>query len=472
MSARRNQAPTVTLTSPASGATFTAPATITLTATASDADGSVAAVDFYSGSTLLGSASTSPYSWSWTNVAAGGYSVSAVARDNLGASSSPSAVDITVTAPPPGGLPVPWLSSDIGAPALSGSATYSAGVFTVGAAGIDIWGTADQFRFVYQPLTGDGEIVAQVASLQPTDPWAKAGVMVRETLTAASEYAFVAVTPANGLAFQRRSATGGSSVGTSGGTGAAPYWVRLVRAGSTFSAYMSTTGSGWTLIATDTLSMAATVYVGLAVTSHNAQALTTATFANVALNAGTVNVPPSVTLTSPTAGARFSAPATIAIAASASDADGTIASVTFYAGSSVIGTDTTSAYGVTWSNVAAGTYNLTAVAVDNRGASTVSSGISITVDPTGTFPRQLVFTASSNQSTSVDSYRMDFFLSGSTSAIRTQNLGKPAPDVNGDITVDISTIVQGLPAGTYFITVTAIGSAGSAQSAPSPTFTR
>src|SRR5262249_51611526 len=155
-------------------------------ATASDADGSVAAVDFYSGTTLLGSDTTSPYSWSWTNVAAGSYSVSAVARDNLGAASSPSAVNITVTAtpPPPGGLPTPWLSSDIGAPALTGSAAYATGVFTVGAAGLDIWGAADQFRFVYQSLTGDGEIVAQVTALQPTDPWAKAGVMIRETLAA------------------------------------------------------------------------------------------------------------------------------------------------------------------------------------------------------------------------------------------------------------------------------------------------
>jgi hypothetical protein len=145
--------------------------------------------------------------------------------------------------------------------------------------------------------------------------------------------------------------------------------------------------------------------------------------------------------------------------------------VTFYAGSTLIGTDTTSAYGVTWSNVAAGAYTLTAVAVDNGGASSVSGGVLITVDPAVALPRQLIFTASTNHSTSVDSYRMDFFPVGSTSAIRTQNLGKPNP-VNGDIAVDIATLVQGLPAGNYFVTVTAIGPGGNAQSAPSPTFNR
>jgi hypothetical protein len=78
-------------------------------------------------------------------------------------------------------LPAPWTPVDIGAPVLRGAASAASETsFTVDAAGIDIWGTTDQFYFVNQPLSGDGEIVARVTSLTPTDPWAKAGVMFRE----------------------------------------------------------------------------------------------------------------------------------------------------------------------------------------------------------------------------------------------------------------------------------------------------
>ena len=93
-----NIAPTAALTSPANGATFTAPATISIAATASDSDGTVAKVDFFQGTTLLGSDTTSPYSFSWTNVPAGTYSIRAVATDNLGAVGNSGTASITVTA--------------------------------------------------------------------------------------------------------------------------------------------------------------------------------------------------------------------------------------------------------------------------------------------------------------------------------------------------------------------------------------
>ncbi len=63
-------------------------------------------------------------------------------------------------------LPAPWTSRDLGSPALAGSASAAGGTFTVAAGGIDIWGTSDQFHFVYQPLQGDVEVIARIASLQ------------------------------------------------------------------------------------------------------------------------------------------------------------------------------------------------------------------------------------------------------------------------------------------------------------------
>jgi chitinase len=89
-------APTVSLDAPASGALFTAPATITLAASAADAVGRVTKVDFYQGATLIGSASASPYTFAWTNVAAGSYSLTAVATNDAGQSATSAATAITV----------------------------------------------------------------------------------------------------------------------------------------------------------------------------------------------------------------------------------------------------------------------------------------------------------------------------------------------------------------------------------------
>jgi hypothetical protein len=96
-----NASPTVALTSPASGAAFTAPATINLTATAGDTDGTVSQVSFYAGATLLGTSTTAPYAFSWTNVAAGSYTLTAVARDNANATTTSSPVTVTVSVAPP-----------------------------------------------------------------------------------------------------------------------------------------------------------------------------------------------------------------------------------------------------------------------------------------------------------------------------------------------------------------------------------
>lgn len=191
-----NALPSVSITAPANGASFVAPASITIDATASDSDGTVSSVAFYQGTTLLGTDTTSPYSFAWTNVAAGSYSLTAVATDNAGATKTSTAVAITVNNPG--------------------------------------------------------------------------------------------------------------------------------------------------------------------------------------------NVAPTASITSPTAGATFSAPASITINANAADTDGTVSSVAFYQGTTLLGTDTTSPYSFAWTNVAAGTYSLTARATDNGGATGTSSAVSVTVNASGT----------------------------------------------------------------------------------------
>jgi chitinase len=186
--------PTVAINSPENSTSFTAPANIVITATAADADGTVARVDFYNGSTLLGTATASPYSFAWNNVTAGSYTITAKATDNAGGTSTSAAISITINS---------------------------------------------------------------VANINPT-----------------------------------------------------------------------------------------------------------------------------IAITAPAINATYTTPATVVIAAAAADANGTIAKVDFYNGTTLLGTSTTAPYNFTWSNVAAGTYTLTAKATDNAGGSATSAPVAITVTAT------------------------------------------------------------------------------------------
>src|SRR5206468_2033537 len=94
-----NQPPTVSLTAPANGSTYTAPATVALSAAATDSDGTIQRVEFYSGGALLGTATAAPYSFTWSGVPAGAYTLKAIAYDNTGAQTSSPTVGITVKAP-------------------------------------------------------------------------------------------------------------------------------------------------------------------------------------------------------------------------------------------------------------------------------------------------------------------------------------------------------------------------------------
>ena len=241
--------------------------------------------------------STNATSWSWnfgdgntstlqnpsnTYLKAGTFTASLIASGPGGASTAKT-VTITVKADNTA-LPAPWLQKDIGTVSLAGSASYTNGAYTIKGAGTDIWGNNDSFHFVYQSLTGDGTIVAQVSSLTNTNAWAKSGVMIRESLDGNARHAMVALTPSYGVAFQRRAVTAGLSAHTAGTVAAkAPYWVKLVRSGNMFTAYQSANGTTWTKVGSATINMITNVYVGLALTSHNATVLNTTTLNNVVI---------------------------------------------------------------------------------------------------------------------------------------------------------------------------------------------
>ncbi len=160
-----------------------------------------------------------------------------------------------------------------------------AGTYTMSGAGTDVWDTADEFRYAYKQLSGAGSISAQVLSVQNTNGWAKAGVMIRETLNPGSKHAFVCVTPSNGVASQHRPATDSSSVNWNEGGITAPHWVKLERdATGRFTAYHSANGVNWEPIEgaeSPLISMSPNVYIGLALTSHTPGVACIAEFSNV-----------------------------------------------------------------------------------------------------------------------------------------------------------------------------------------------
>jgi len=169
----------------------------------------------------------------------------------------------------------------------------SPGNIVMSGTGTDIFGTSDQGRFAYKSLTGDGSIVARVDSLANTNAWAKAGVMIRETLNAGSSWAYIVYGGTNGVHFQARlttdvSATSDTSLASlpTSQTGArAPVWVKVERKGNQFNGYYATdaAGSAWTPMAWNpqTITMTSTVYIGLAVTSHAANVACGARFSSV-----------------------------------------------------------------------------------------------------------------------------------------------------------------------------------------------
>jgi hypothetical protein len=138
---------------------------------------------------------------------------------------------------PTGALLEPWQHQDVGAVSAAGSATYVDGVYTVTGSGADIWGTADEFHYVFRPnpsSTGDVELITHVDSVQNVNAWTKAGLMVRTSLDPSAIHASLFVSPGKGIAFQRRVAAGGTSVHTAGPAITAPVWLRLtVRGGCT-----------------------------------------------------------------------------------------------------------------------------------------------------------------------------------------------------------------------------------------------
>ena len=169
---------------------------------------------------------------------------------------------------------------------------------TIVGRGDDIWDAADQFQYAYTTLMMNGSMTVKVESLANTDPWTKAGIMIRETLDPGSAFAGVYfATTSNGVRFQARAmadqgATSDSSVATAEQKAVTlPVWLKIERMFPMINAYYSTDGVTFVPMAWNPqvipMSPAAPVHIGLAVTSHSGAATyATAEFSEITSDGG------------------------------------------------------------------------------------------------------------------------------------------------------------------------------------------
>lgn len=188
--------------------------------------------------------------------------------------------------------------TDIGNPTVAGSSTIKDNSLIIIGGGADVWGTKDEFRYSFIEQKGDFIFTARIESLSPTHLYTKAGLMAREDLTDNCRHIFFQVFPDNsarnknngGYEFQYRSVKGEEMKAIyparAQGTPEFPVnypntWIRLQRSGDVFTGYYSPDGQSWKIYTTYTLKMPQKLYLGLAVTSHDAGKSTTAVFRDV-----------------------------------------------------------------------------------------------------------------------------------------------------------------------------------------------
>jgi hypothetical protein len=375
--AATNKAPSVSMTAPTTGASYSAPAVITLTANAADADGSITKVAFYRGTTLIGASTntSSPYSFVWSGVAAGTYSLTAKATDNSGATTTSTAVSITVATVAANTLVV--TSPANGAVVVGDTVTVN-GTY-VGDESTTVWAdNGDSTRLA--TLTGNA--FSAVLPLQPGANAVKV-TLVRRDKTSVTSNLSVTGAKLPAITFHPQS----------GQPPTEPANLTLnVNAFSPMGSISKVSFSqAGTVLSTATTEPYRYLWNNVLKGTYTITAEATDNLGYTASASTTVSVQgpnaiPMAALTSPVDGARFSAPASILLAASASDTDGSIAQVDFFGNGVLLSTTNVQPFQFNWMNVPSGSYSLVARATDNQGAMTSSAPVAITVAPANALP--------------------------------------------------------------------------------------
>lgn len=394
-----NAAPTASLTSPAANAVSVTPGSFTLSANAADPDGTIAKVEFYANNgtanTLIGTATTAPYSFSWTNVAAGNYTITAVATDNLGAATTSAAVSVTADAVPTVSLNSP----------LANAVSVAPGSFTLTASTASTTSTITKVDFYANNGTSN-TLIGTATAAPYSFTWSN---------VPAGSYSLTAVATdalgitATSVAVNVNSDQAPAVTLTSPAMGAqitSPNSFTLTATASSVTStivkvdFYANNGMSNTLVGTVAAAPYNFTWSNVPVGSYSLTAIATDAFGTATTSAATsvtaiANVPPAVSLTSPANGATVTAPGSFTLTATASSTTSAIAKVDFYANNGttnlLVGTATTAPYSFTWSNVALGSYTLSAVATDTLNATTTSTAVTVTVN-TGIAQAHYIYT--------------------------------------------------------------------------------
>ncbi|HEY8399951.1 MAG TPA: beta-1,3-glucanase family protein, partial [Cytophagaceae bacterium] len=343
--ASNNTPPEVSITAPADNASFEAPASINFTATATDTDGSVTKVAFYNGDQMLGEDDSAPYSFTWNNVNAGSYTITAVATDNEGATktSSPITVKVTIPQSPYGGTR--W-----NIPGTIEAENYDLGGQDVAYNDVTPNNEGGAYRndaVDIEAINGGGYNVGYIANGE----WLE--YMVNISTTGIYKIEAMVAAIADGKTF------------------------RLEMDGTIIGTFTVPNTGGWQnfqKIEMNDVELTSGPKVLRFVATSDEFNIDKMTFTFIPSNQ-----PPSITITAPAENTTYIAPASIAITATASDADGSISKVAFFSNGTILGEVSSSPYTFNLTNITEGSYTITATATDNQGSTTTSTPVNITV---------------------------------------------------------------------------------------------
>ena len=399
-----NAPPAVAITAPVNGATIAAGSTLNITATASDTDGTISKVEFYQGATKLGEDTSAPYAYSWASVPLGTYSLTAVAIDNDAGTNTSAAVSVTAE-------PAPW--------------SYTQNFDGLGTTGTSItalsgWNAGHFNPFVQQGTTGGNGLVTVTDPLTVDNGGAGTGTtpfLLNLGTTGSTDRAlgsFARTTPA-GDQFLQVAITNDSGApitsfvlsykGEQWRNSTTPVqqltmWFGNTNASNGFSAmpaftFNSPNNTGGntaidgnaagnfalitgTYVPASPIAAGSTFYLRWYDINDNGIADDYLAIDDLSITLP-VGQSPVATLTAPANGSVHYVGGTINLAATASDSDGTISKVEFYQGATKLGEDSTDPYTYAWSGYSAGSYSLTAKAIDNNGNITASAASTINV---------------------------------------------------------------------------------------------